>query len=62
MANGKCNDDAGQVGRPLIYREFTAFYDAKYAAANLRELGAAAIYPVQHGDGIHLAPAALYEP
>ena len=45
----------------LLYRVSSATYDAKRATENFRQLGAAAVYPVQHGDGVHLGSAALYE-
>ena len=51
------------LGKPTehLYRLSSATYDAKRATENFRQLGAAAVYPVQHGDGVHLGSAALYE-
>ena len=62
MADGWRNDAAGEAVRALIYRVSSALYDAKYLAANLGQLGAAAVYSVQHGNGVYLAAAAFYEP
>lgn len=60
VAYGWRHDSAGKAVRTLIYPVYSAPYDDKYAHANLFQLGAAAAYPVQHGDGVHLATQPLY--
>lgn len=62
MADGWHHDATGKAVRALIHRVSSALYDAKYPAENLGHLGAAAVYSVQHGNGVYLAAAACYEP
>ena len=61
LVNRWTDGSAGKAYRSLLYRVSSATYDAKRATENFRQLGAAAVYPVQHGDGVHLGSAALYE-
>ena len=58
MADGWHHDATGKAVRALIHRVSSALYDAKYPAENLGHLGAAAVYSVQHGNGVYLAAAA----